>query len=243
MKKSIIALLALGSVALAGEYTWTGNGGNNNWDNSGNWLLNGAISQYYPQSHNDNAVVNAGNITINWSQGMAYFGDTNSVTLNAGNNLIISTTNANINVNSFTLNPGAVVTLSSVGDLGFGRDFTVNYGTFTADSHGLFDASTNMTGSLWANGKTVTLTGVLDLTGVTGSGTVDIYKSKAVSDTIHFNTEGLTVIGAENVNFEIVTGSGVQLKYDIPTPAVPEPTTATLSLLALAGLAARRRRK
>ncbi len=27
------------------------------------------------------------------------------------------------------------------------------------------------------------------------------------------------------------------------TPAIPEPTTATLSLLALAGLAARRRRK
>lgn len=242
MKKSIIALLALGSVALAGEYTWTGNGGNNNWNNSSNWLLDGATSEYYPQSHGDNAVVGEGNYTIYWAEGMAYFGDTNSVTLNAGNNLIISTTNANINVNSFTLNPGAVVTLAAPGALGYGRDFTINYGTFTADSHGLFDAS-GMAGSLWANRKTVTLTGVLDLTGVTGSGTVDIYKSKAVSDTIYFNTEGLTVIGAENVNFEIVTGSGVQLKYDIPTPAVPEPTTATLSLLALAGLAARRRRK
>ena len=30
---------------------------------------------------------------------------------------------------------------------------------------------------------------------------------------------------------------------EVPAPTVPEPTTATLSLLALAGLAARRRRK
>ena len=39
--------------------------------------------------------------------------------------------------------------------------------------------------------------------------------------------------------------SGISLKYAgaVVLPAVPEPTTATLSLLALAGLAARRRRK
>ena len=39
--------------------------------------------------------------------------------------------------------------------------------------------------------------------------------------------------------------SGISLKYAgaVALPAVPEPTTATLSLLALAGLAARRRRK
>ena len=41
-----------------------------------------------------------------------------------------------------------------------------------------------------------------------------------------------------------ITVSDIALSYTpVPTPAVPEPATATLSLLALAGLAARRRRK
>lgn len=60
-------------------------------------------------------------------------------------------------------------------------------------------------------------------------------------------------MGAENITFSglvITTDGGHQgpsyvtfSDLSITTPTVPEPTTATLSLLALAGLAARRRRK
>lgn len=41
----------------------------------------------------------------------------------------------------------------------------------------------------------------------------------------------------------VVTAQDIKNAQSAPAPAVPEPTTATLSLLALAGLAARRRRK
>lgn len=39
------------------------------------------------------------------------------------------------------------------------------------------------------------------------------------------------------------TGAALEVSYVVPSAAVPEPATATLSLLALAGLCARRRRK
>lgn len=45
-----------------------------------------------------------------------------------------------------------------------------------------------------------------------------------------------------NNQTDTISVSGLNITYSI-APAVPEPTTATLSLLALAGLAARRRRK
>ena len=50
-----------------------------------------------------------------------------------------------------------------------------------------------------------------------------------------------SITGAES---EVELWRGIVTASDIATtPVIPEPTTATLSLLALAGLAARRRRK
>ncbi len=61
------------------------------------------------------------------------------------------------------------------------------------------------------------------------------------------------VIGSATLTFTGVTASNIKtwtgvvtaedLANPTPAPSVPEPTTATLSLLALAGLAARRRRR
>ena len=48
---------------------------------------------------------------------------------------------------------------------------------------------------------------------------------------------------ADSGTFGNVTSFALSIPGTAPTPPVPEPTTATLSLLALAGLAARRRRK
>lgn len=50
---------------------------------------------------------------------------------------------------------------------------------------------------------------------------------------------------AEEVSLSIWQGevTANDIKNPVPAPSVPEPTTATLSLLALAGLAARRRRR
>ena len=48
---------------------------------------------------------------------------------------------------------------------------------------------------------------------------------------------------SESGTYGSVSSFALSIPGTAPTPAVPEPTTATLSLLALAGLAARRRRK
>ena len=58
---------------------------------------------------------------------------------------------------------------------------------------------------------------------------------------MNWDTDGLTVNGltaGDSLEWN-ESGTALYLKHTL----VPEPTTATLSLLALAGLAARRRRK
>ena len=95
--------------------------------------------------------------------------------------------------------------------------------------------------SLWSyDATTSTATELIATTGLTTAGTVDV-----TYNTADVNPSTLFVVwtanpstGAES-NDATVTISNIALNYT----AVPEPTTATLSLLALAGLAARRRRK
>ena len=101
--------------------------------------------------------------------------------------------------------------------------------------------------SLWSyDATTSTATELIATTGLTTAGTVDV-----TYNTADVNPSTLFVVwtanpstGAES-NGEKVTISDIALSYTaVPAaPAVPEPTTATLSLLALCGLAARRRRK
>lgn len=148
-------------------------------------------------------------------------------------------------VNSITLGGGSVFKLSGTNAIGYGVDFTLNYGTFTADSHGLFDANMGG-GTLWSNGKKITLTGIFDTTNLEGTGSITLYDASAighVGGNEVFDVSGITLNASDDVTAEIVTtGNKVVINYSV-TPAVPEPTTATLSLLALAGLAARRRRR
>ncbi len=95
--------------------------------------------------------------------------------------------------------------------------------------------------SLWSYDATAkTATELIPTTGLTEAGTVE-----ATYNTADVNPSTLFVVwtanpstGAES-NGKKVTISDIALNYT----AVPEPTTATLSLLALAGLAARRRRR
>ena len=95
--------------------------------------------------------------------------------------------------------------------------------------------------SLWSyDATTSTATELIATTGLTTADTVE-----ATYNTADVNPSTLFVVwtanpstGAES-NGAQVTISDIALSYT----AVPEPTTATLSLLALAGLAARRRRR
>lgn len=110
--------------------------------------------------------------------------------------------------------------------------------TFTSDKKAGY--------SLWSyDATTSTATELIATTGLTTADTVE-----ATYNTADVNPSTLFVVwtanpstGAES-NGAKVTISNIALSYTAVStaPAVPEPTTATLSLLALAGLAARRRR-
>ncbi|MBQ3240749.1 MAG: PEP-CTERM sorting domain-containing protein [Akkermansia sp.] len=86
-----------------------------------------------------------------------------------------------------------------------------------------------------------TTPGAADQTFAIGSG-----NSGNARETFNGQIAGLTIFTSSSVISgvdDITAHMGTTAPSLVVTPAVPEPTTATLSLLALAGLAARRRRK
>lgn len=104
--------------------------------------------------------------------------------------------------------------------------------------------------SLWSyDATTSTATELIGITGLTDAGTVE-----ATYNTANVNPSTLFVVWTANPSTgnagggQTVTISDIALNYTAApaapvSPVVPEPATATLSLLALAGLAVRRRRK
>lgn len=233
MKKSLVFLFALSGAVLAADYTWVGPEGGD-WATSANWDLNNG---YYPQSDSDHAII-GDNKSVIWSS-CQYFGATNIVTLGK-NSILTLTANGDLNVNTFEIGGGSKVNWSNDYALGFGRNLTINYGTFSADSYGQFNITTGQ--SLWYNSHTVSLVGTLDFANVSpGEGTIQLYTLSGGVNGLSVDYRGLNVINAnESVIYEIKqVDNGVAIAYNV----IPEPTTATMSLLALAGLAARRRRK
>ena len=233
MKKAFISLLALGGVVMAADYTWVGSE-NGDWATSSNWDLNNG---YYPQSDSDHAII-GDNKSVIWSS-CQYFGATNIVTLGKDSVLTL-TAGGNLNVNTFEIGGGSKVNWSNEYALGFGRGLTIDYGTFSVDSYGQFNVTTGQ--ALWYNSHTVTLVGTLDFANVApGEGTIELYTLSGGVNGLSLDYSGLKVINTnEFVTYEISqVNNGVAITYNV----IPEPATTTLSLLALAGLAARRRRK
>ncbi len=132
------------------------------------------------------------------------------------------------------------------------KDNTVfDYGTFTADNHASIQV--NNINSFWGNGKTMNFAGTLDTSGLSGEGSIVLATfQRGALDGLNYNIDNL-VIALDNSLGTVTKGwvtegnlDKLTITYNIPAASednVPEPTTATLSLLALAGLAARRRRK
>ena len=232
MKKSLVFLFALSGAVLAADYTWVGPE-NGDWATSANWDLNNG---YYPQSDSDRTII-GDNKSVIWSS-CQYFGASNIVTLGK-NSILTMTSNGNLNVNTLEIGGGSKVNWSNDYALGFGRDLTINFGTFSADSYGQFMITTGQ--ALWYNDHTVSLVGTLDFANVSpGEGTIELYTTSGGINGLSLNYSGLEVINAnEFVTYEIKqVDNGVAIAYSV----IPEPATATLSLLALCGLAARRRR-
>ena len=248
---AVSALIAAGSaVSSAAVYTWTGDARNSNWEDAGNW----DPSSYYPQSSNDTAIIGSPAGTsaydVVWSMTAGYFGDTNAITLYEGSTITVEDPeNSSKNLNFVELNLyGTFKADSSVTNaLGFGNDFTVNFGSVTQDSHGLLDFSA-MTGKLWFNSHTITVNANAT---VSGSGTMTLISFADNTDaTAAFDTTGIAVHDAfgESLTLNASAGtlddlaegefavlaesSGVSIIYNVA--AAPEPSSFGL----LAGLGA-----
>ena len=93
-------------------------------------------------------------------------------------------------------------------------------------------------GSLTLNGATITIS----YDAAVKATEISLTRANGNSTITNILTINNYEAKATDIAFQTMSGSVVSFS-STPTPAVPEPATATLSLLALAGLAARRRRK
>ncbi len=241
MKKTIVALMALAGAAFGVDYTtetaWTLDFGSE-YTNGFQWNAKEGYSYGTPwdivaveggsQTSGNKRVHMAGGKFGSWDDDFALtmtvtLGDTISASNNWPIFGEIAGSGTALRFGPYT-NAGNYVSLDGNLDKGYtDMDFAVTGGnTYTIM---LTKIGTSL--SLSVDGKEVS-TGTL---------------ADSVSGNITDLMLGGSQYGSYKIN-EIVHSASYSLITVKPeTPAVPEPTTATLSLLALAGLAARRRRK
>lgn len=247
MKLSTFCILCCLSAGIsqAATYVWSGAAGNGIYGDSNNWTVNGSPNGYYPQnSNNDNAVIGENAGTVTWSTSQSYFGATNTVQVGSGSTLVCTTTVGDLNVNSFTLEGNSQLVFESTNAFGLGRDFTLDFGTFSAAEHGSWTA-TDIT-SFWVNHHTVTFTGTLDMDSLSGSGSIELaaIKTDQSAGPLNLDLSGLNIASNSQVKASVtqVTENGIT-RVLVNYETVPEPATATLGLLGLEALLLRRRRK
>ena len=234
MKKTIIALLTLSGVAFAADFTN---------DEFGTWYTN-AISDTLYQAGDDYTLT----FTLGaWPQ--ATDSDAGNVGYRSG--MIITLTSAK-NWGLFT-QAGQYLAFddSDTNDRG---SLVTSSGTYASSNTSEATGSVAQGGEGWF----YTLGSAGNQEGVTFSiaraNMVDtITITKGATKIANFTITGDSALDASTYEMpDIYTNNGKSFGFDVKsatftangvTATIPEPTTATLSLLALAGLAARRRRK
>ena len=248
MKKTIIALMALTGIAM-GDITLHGvtfvtasnNGAYHNWSNleTTNWQLLTSGSQTYGNK------LTIGGLYIDENSGLKVNSGSNDVSLNY---LYIDPI-----IKFATTTAGAV---NSVNWSGNGANASLNImdgGWVDIDNYATrIDLKSMTTGAVYlntagaltlkSNGTSYTLSdGVAIYATITDTANVRTLLTGDFSNwngNVYLMSEDNTAYTAGAYTWE-ATSTGLQ----IVVAPVPEPTTATLSLLALAGLAARRRRR
>ena len=253
MKKTLIALLALAGVSAAWENSYTntvfeldgtttkndrlifdGANGSAITVTTTNDVVIGEINANSSGSITSVTFNLSGTFTIDGGQSLFGKGDNLSTTLNLGENGKFEVLN-----NSFSTGKNTSLTLSAV--LKKGETDRV-----------LVDATSS---ERFINAGSITLN-ISSADNYTNGGLVYEYEGSYFSSSDVTNNSGRLTIadGADALTLASDTLYTVVSAYDLETGGkpvfnkisllvVPEPTTATLSLLALAGLAARRRRK
>ena len=193
----------------------------------------------------DGTITNAGELSVN-----------GKIALNGGK---LSLEGGTLSANGLTVAGGATLSAqapsTAVATLSLDDVATVHntttIGTATTDITMAAGSTLELNGgSIDLNGKALTFEGVITLD-LTVNGTVAWEESVLLfSDVASFNgsTEDYTALASDYFTGINLSGYVVNLVYNAEDKTlslhnIPEPTTATLSLLALAGLAARRRRK
>ena len=222
MKKTLIALAALSCIAYGESFTLPGS-------SDFNWIKGSNASGIGNQNITAESVKNlaktilASNLDLDgWFGGTGQGYDNNrEIGVNADGSIFV------------TSRPRYAGEYIAVG---LATDGAIESITLT------FTSNLNVGYSLWSyDSETSTATELFKYvnTGVSGTVTETYNASEVDASNLFVVWTANPTNGAASGGTKI-TISGIDVSY---TPAVPEPTTATLSLLALAGLAARRRRK
>lgn len=246
MKKTIIALMALAGVAMADTLVLD----DASWVTTGTaYVTDGTIATGFTNWQVDSVSYTLGEI-INYTQEDTLTFSFDAKSNGSGNSMLtlalIGTKNA-IVVGHGTYDKPADEIQAAVTD-----NLTANGYGFANTNRGddaQLTAGATLSGGMPAGGATTTISGSIAWDGDTYALTLS---SSAVEAVMTYDL-GLTTLDLSKIVVTLEGGNGENTTGDwamasmsnltISTPAVPEPTTATLSLLALAGLAARRRRK
>ncbi len=160
-----------------------------------------------------------------YKNGDENIGGHNPLTLNLHESGSVLITGAYTSAGSAHINFGGLLDADTVVDTGdviaLGRRTLITFTGTVVGEFAVSDASYFTSNFTTLTGGSMTLNNDLDLTGELTSDMVGQYK----------------------LTFETLENGHKAIIANYVTASVPEPTTATLSLLALAGLAARRRRK
>lgn len=273
MKKTIIALMAFAGVTHAAWYNVTGNSGEDIFSNDGtnySMFVDGYGDQVKVSSDLETAFTTSGGTTHNLNFGTDESG-TASPSVSISDVLYVGDVHTT-RATSLTINFGETGRINAVGPFNVGA-IPVTLSAMLSDSEkdalsngdtvvrtlittNYFETVPNFKGSLTLN---------IEAEGLTYGGLV--YSVYSGGNHTYYSFDDVTFNTGSNANryasvkdgakaYELEAGkyytvlsgsqsSGASVKQlsFVATAPVPEPTTATLSLLALAGLAARRRRR
>ena len=214
MKKTLIALMALAGVAFGETITIT----EDCTMAKGGDLFAGAFDFYFE-------IPETPAVTGDYDLLLAYY----------------QVTGGEYSTNAFKLTNEGVLTLER------GMTLTLTDGTLTNDSALTIHNTSTFNAIDSSEAYTLTLPGIYKvdyLGGTNGSAAADLYLDGVKVASFTGGNHNMNGTQQASSNLYVKVNSSYVVAPVIPeTPSIPEPATATLSLLALAGLAARRRRK
>ena len=245
MKKTLITLMALAGVSIGAEQLWTIDMTKAKNDANRITIEEGAS---YSAGYWSNGIISSQGTTITNDQKIALNDQSGDLGFRLKDEFSL-TLNAVITdpVSTKTSGNSAIAVLMQIGE---GNDWNFKIGVdennqfvFTTNGYELIQGDTSNNGYLTSGAHTFILTfgnaTTIDESG-RPDGEMNLYVDGVLSASAKI--DGNNRPGIAGTYSSITAYSGV-VSVSSPVPSVPEPATATLSLLALAGLAARRRRK